>query len=72
MFCSVPDPVLGLRELGRVVRPEGRILLLEHVRSDHPPCREDLIFAAASGRGRAGVDEPFTGSRSERAGEVTK
>ena len=32
VFCSVPDPVQGLRELGRVVSPEGAILLLEHVR----------------------------------------
>jgi ubiquinone/menaquinone biosynthesis C-methylase UbiE len=32
VFCSVADPVQGLRELGRVVRPDGRILLLEHVR----------------------------------------
>ena len=32
VFCSVVDPVQGLRELGRVVRPDGRILLLEHVR----------------------------------------
>ncbi|HLO16194.1 MAG TPA: class I SAM-dependent methyltransferase [Anaerolineales bacterium] len=36
VFCSVPDPVQGLRELGRVVRPDGQILLLEHVRIDHP------------------------------------
>lgn len=32
VFCSVADPVEGLRELGRVTKPEGRILLLEHVR----------------------------------------
>ncbi|MBI5879903.1 MAG: class I SAM-dependent methyltransferase [Chloroflexi bacterium] len=34
VFCSVPDPVQGLRELGRVVKPDGHILLLEHVRID--------------------------------------
>lgn len=36
VFCSVPDPVQGLKELRRVVRPSGRILLLEHVRIDKP------------------------------------
>ncbi len=35
VFCSVDDPIRGLRELGRVVRPDGLILLLEHVRSEN-------------------------------------
>ncbi len=36
VFCSVPDAVQGLRELGRVVKPGGAIWLLEHVRIDEP------------------------------------
>jgi len=32
VFCSVPDPIQGLRELRRVSKSEGRVLLLEHVR----------------------------------------
>jgi len=33
VFCSVPDPVRCLHEMKRVVRPDGRVLLLEHMRS---------------------------------------
>jgi ubiquinone/menaquinone biosynthesis C-methylase UbiE len=36
VFCSVPQPVVGLEELKRVVKPGGDIWLLEHVRVNKP------------------------------------
>jgi ubiquinone/menaquinone biosynthesis C-methylase UbiE len=32
VFCSVPNPVMGFKELGRVLKPDGKIYLLEHMR----------------------------------------
>ena len=34
--CTFPDPVQALREMRRVCRPNGHILLLEHGRSNRP------------------------------------
>jgi ubiquinone/menaquinone biosynthesis C-methylase UbiE len=34
VFCSVENPVRGLEEVRRVVRPDGQVLLLEHVRPE--------------------------------------
>ncbi len=34
VLCTVPDPEGALREIRRVLRPDGRLLFCEHVRSD--------------------------------------
>lgn len=33
VFCSVPEPIIGLMEVMRVCQPEGKVILLEHVLS---------------------------------------
>ena len=34
-LCTIPDPVVALREMARVCRADGCILLVEHGRSSH-------------------------------------
>jgi ubiquinone/menaquinone biosynthesis C-methylase UbiE len=39
VFCSIPEPMAALAEIRRVLRPNGRFLLLEHVRGLNPITR---------------------------------
>lgn len=39
VFCSIVDPAAALAEIRRVLRPNGRLLMLEHVRGDGPVSR---------------------------------
>jgi ubiquinone/menaquinone biosynthesis C-methylase UbiE len=36
VLCTVPDPAAALAEAARVLRPDGKLLFVEHVRSKNP------------------------------------
>jgi ubiquinone/menaquinone biosynthesis C-methylase UbiE len=36
VLCTVPDPKAALAEAARVLRPDGKLLFVEHVRSEAP------------------------------------
>lgn len=35
VFCSVHNPIRGLREMRRVLKKDGRLLMIEHVKSEN-------------------------------------
>ncbi|SDH86733.1 Methyltransferase domain-containing protein [Alteribacillus persepolensis] len=35
VFCSVPQPIQGFKEIRRVLKPDGTAIMLEHMRSDN-------------------------------------
>jgi ubiquinone/menaquinone biosynthesis C-methylase UbiE len=49
-WCSVADPPAGLAEVRRVLRPHGRLLLLEHVHLAWQPGRRLQSLAAPAWR----------------------
>jgi ubiquinone/menaquinone biosynthesis C-methylase UbiE len=34
VLCTIPSPAVALKEISRVLKPDGRLLFLEHVRSE--------------------------------------
>jgi ubiquinone/menaquinone biosynthesis C-methylase UbiE len=48
VLCSVPDAPPALRELRRVLRPEGELRFLEHVHAERQPLRFVQSLADAS------------------------
>jgi ubiquinone/menaquinone biosynthesis C-methylase UbiE len=84
VFCSVPLPVKGLKELYRVCRPNGQVILLEHVLSSNRclawlmnlinPAVVALVGANINRNTLKNVQAcPFTSVRvDERSGDIIK
>lgn len=56
VFCSIPEPLIAFRELQRVIKPGGRIVLLEHVR---PPGILGYVFDLVNVLTVALIDDHF-------------
>jgi ubiquinone/menaquinone biosynthesis C-methylase UbiE len=52
VFCSVPDPILGLKEVFKVLKPSGKLIQIEHGLSEIKPINVGLVLF-----------DPFTSKR---------
>ena len=56
VFCSIPNPAAAFAELKRVIKPGGRVVLLEHVR---PPGVLGYVFDILNVLTVAFIDDHF-------------
>ncbi len=81
VLCSVPDQRAALEEVARVLKPNGRLLFLEHVRSDDPNVAKwqdrirpicNLVGCNPNRETLAAIDASALTVESVRHGEVPK
>jgi ubiquinone/menaquinone biosynthesis C-methylase UbiE len=64
-LCSIPDHRRAIAEMGRVLRPGGRVLFVEHVRSPNLLIRGIEHILELTSRGDHYLREPLDGLRAE-------
>lgn len=67
VFCSIPDPAKAFREIARVLKPDAKLILLEHVR---PPGGLGYAFDALNVVTTALIDDHFNRKTAEIAAQA--
>ena len=65
VLCTVDDPERALREIARVLRPDGQLLFIEHVRASSrflAACQDNLLRTVAPLRRRLPLQPPDRGA----------
>jgi ubiquinone/menaquinone biosynthesis C-methylase UbiE len=67
VFCSIPDPEKAFREIARTLKPDAKLILLEHVR---PPGGLGYAFDALNVITTALIDDHFNRNTAKIAAEA--